>query len=266
MDGASLFCKVRGKGPVLLILQGGDGDADAANNMVDHLVNNFTVVTYDRRGLSRSRIEGAVEGLRLPTHSGDAGAVLQAVTSEPALVFGTSIGAMIGLDLISRFPEKVRTLICHEPPAPQLLGAEEGARAAQQQEDAEQGYREEGIPGTMKQFVKMAGLNSQDHEPGVEPPRPGPERIPNLKFFLENDAPAVRLYRIDMAAVKASAQKIVVAAGSTSGALFSHQCALALAKELDTAIKIFPGGHNSFATHPRGVAEKLSAVLSVRIG
>jgi hypothetical protein len=67
--GATLFYRVRGSGPTLLILPGGDGDADTTKTLCDELVDHYTVVTYDRRGLSRSTIDGPVESLTLGTHS-----------------------------------------------------------------------------------------------------------------------------------------------------------------------------------------------------
>jgi pimeloyl-ACP methyl ester carboxylesterase len=51
---ATLFYRVRGKGPLLLMLAGGHGDADTTDTVCEQLTNQFTVVTYDRRGLSRS--------------------------------------------------------------------------------------------------------------------------------------------------------------------------------------------------------------------
>jgi pimeloyl-ACP methyl ester carboxylesterase len=39
---------------MLLILQGGAGNADGSEALADELSRDFTVVTYDRRGLSRS--------------------------------------------------------------------------------------------------------------------------------------------------------------------------------------------------------------------
>jgi pimeloyl-ACP methyl ester carboxylesterase len=68
VDGAQLHYRVRGTGPLLILLAGGDGDAESFDGLADLLVDHFTVVTYDRRGLSRSVIEGPVEGLRLETH------------------------------------------------------------------------------------------------------------------------------------------------------------------------------------------------------
>jgi pimeloyl-ACP methyl ester carboxylesterase len=70
VSNATIFYRVRGTGPLLLILPGGDGDADAANALCEQLVTRHTVVTYDRRGISRSKIDAPCCGdrsLRFPS-------------------------------------------------------------------------------------------------------------------------------------------------------------------------------------------------------
>src|SRR5919199_2527173 len=42
VPGARLYYQLRGAGPLLLIVQGGAGDADAAPEVVDHLANHYT--------------------------------------------------------------------------------------------------------------------------------------------------------------------------------------------------------------------------------
>src|SRR4051812_5598602 len=121
VPGARLHYKVCGEGPLLLMLPGGDGDADAADAIAGRLLDAFTVVTYDRRGLSRSPVDEPTRSPGVSTHSDDAHRLLAELTDEPALVFGVSIGALIGLDLVARHPEQVRLLIAHEPPAFDLL-------------------------------------------------------------------------------------------------------------------------------------------------
>jgi pimeloyl-ACP methyl ester carboxylesterase len=129
------------------------------------------------------------------------------------------------------------------------------------QEGVEEAFRHEGIAAAMKRFAAIAGLNFEDREPDVELPRPAPERAANLKFFLTHDAAAVRLYRLDPAALQAAPTKIVVAAGRTSGGTLAHQCGNALARRLGTQIVEFPGGHAGFITHPRAFATKLREVF-----
>lgn len=53
VSGAALHYQLRGKGPLLLISQSGEGDADRSNDLVAHLADGYTVVTYDRRGLEQ---------------------------------------------------------------------------------------------------------------------------------------------------------------------------------------------------------------------
>src|SRR5581483_11438486 len=135
VPGATLHYKVQGHGPLLLILQGGDGDADASNLLAAGLTDHFTVCTYDRRGLSRSPIDDPSARVEPTTHSDDAALLLAAVTDQPAFVFGTSLGALLGLDLLSRHPDQVRLLVAHEPPVTELLAEPERSEAQRGREE-----------------------------------------------------------------------------------------------------------------------------------
>jgi pimeloyl-ACP methyl ester carboxylesterase len=184
MPGATVFYKLQGAGPLLVILHGGDGDADASDALARHLVDRYTILSYDRRGLSRSRLDDPSFGPELSTHGDDLFRLLQALAAEPALVFGSSIGALLGLDLVARHREHVRLLIAHEPPATELLAEPDRADAARDQDEVEHIYRREGVAAAMRRFVAVTGINHDDREPDVELPMPRPERIANLEFFL----------------------------------------------------------------------------------
>lgn len=263
VPGAQLFYKVRGSGPLLLIIQGGDGDADGMSGLVDLLAEHYRVVTFDPRGLSRSKLEAPPETLSLETHADDAHHLLSALSTTPALVFGASRGALVGLDLVSRYGAQVRTLVAHEPPATQFLSEAARALAAREQEDVEETHRREGVVAAMRKFAVLAGMDFRDREPGVELPKPNPGRVANLEFFLKHDAPAVRLYRLDINALRSAPTRIVLGVGQSSGAVAAHQCAQALAAQLGTPAVTFPGGHSGFITHPRAFAAKLREILDV---
>lgn len=261
--GAMLYYEHRGEGPVVLMLQGGDGDANGTDALAESLIDGYTVLSYDRRGLSRSPIDDPAAPVDLSVHAEDASRLLGAVTDEPALVFGSSLGALLGLELIARHPEQVRLLIAHEPPATELLAAPERDRAARAQEQIEELYRREGIAAAMRQFVAIAGINFDDREPDLEIPRPKPERVANLAFFLTYDAPAVRGYRLDLPALGAVADRIVPAAGQSSEG-FPARCARALATTLGRPLVEFPGGHSGFILRPRAFAARLRELLADR--
>src|SRR5438067_516712 len=104
VPGANLYYEVRGSGPILLMIAGGGGGgAGDWNGFVNHLVVSYTVVTYDRRGALRSTLDDLSADIPLETHADDAHYLLEALTTELAYVFGSSAGALIGLDLVARY-------------------------------------------------------------------------------------------------------------------------------------------------------------------
>jgi len=261
VPGATLYYQVRGSGPLLLILQGGDGDADGSNGVADQLVDHYTVATYDRRGLSRSTIDDPTEPLSLETHGDDVHHLLAALTSEPAFVLGNSLGALLGLDLVARYPEQVRTVVAHEPPAAELLSDAERAQAERSQEDIKETFRREGLAAAIKKMVASSALNFDDREPEVVLPQSDPQRGVNLSFFFAHDVGAVHRYRLNLPALKAVATRIVPAGGCSSREIWPYHAAKALADQLGTDLVEFPGGHNGFVLHPRGFAARLREVL-----
>ena len=264
VDGATLFYRARGSGPLLLILPGGDGDADTADAFRNELIDRYTIITYDRRGMSRSKIDAPGESLTLATHSGDAHRLLTALTDECAFVFGSSIGALIGLDLVARHPDQVGVLVAHEPPAFELLPDEERTRAVQLQEAAEEAFRTEGIEAGLKRFVQLAAVDYKDREPDAALPPPTSQRSANLSFFFTNDSPAVRRYRLDLASLLAAPTRIVPAVGSAAQ---SAPCKAteALAAKLNKKVVAFPGGHTGWLLRPKAFAAKLDDLLNDRL-
>ncbi|MCE7011055.1 alpha/beta hydrolase [Kibdelosporangium philippinense] len=122
VPGATLYYETHGSGPVLLLIPGGAGDAGMYAGMIAQLADQYTVVSYDPRGLSRSKLSGPVTDQVVAEWSSDARCLLDVVTpDEPAFVMGCSSGAIVALDLLARHPERVRGVIAHEPPSLNLL-------------------------------------------------------------------------------------------------------------------------------------------------
>ena len=103
-DGADLYFERRGAGLPLLLIVGGGGDCGYYTALADHLADRFTVLTYDRRGNSRSTLSGPAQAMSVSQQGDDALAVLGACGLSSAVVFGNSGGATIALDLAARHP------------------------------------------------------------------------------------------------------------------------------------------------------------------
>jgi pimeloyl-ACP methyl ester carboxylesterase/SAM-dependent methyltransferase len=251
---------------MLLLLPGGSGEAEGAIAIARHLADSFTVIAYDRRGISRSKLEEAPASLglgthSLETHSDDAHRLLAALTTEPAFVFGASIGALIGLDLTARHPEQVRKLVAHEPPSRDLLPQAAQARAEATHRDVQEAFRRAGMPAAMKIMGQASAIDFSDREPDVDLPQPTPQRAADLTFFLTYDEPAVYRYRFDIAALKRVSPRIVPAAGLNSGGAWPRESASALAERLHLPLVEFPGGHTGYNLRPLAFAAKLREVL-----
>jgi pimeloyl-ACP methyl ester carboxylesterase len=261
VPGATLLYRVRGSGSPILILPGGDGAADSVDALAAHLVDRYRVVTYDRRGLSHSTIDAPAEGLTLATHGDDAHRLLTAVATEPAFVLGSSIGALIGLDLVARHPEQVRVLVAHEPPAWELLPDAERECATRVQEDAENTFRREGVGAAFARFVALAAVDYADREPDAVLAPPTLQREANLSFFFAYDSPAVRRNRLDVPALQRASTRIVPAVGRSAPESPAYRAAAALAAVLGQALIDFPGGHTGWLLRPKAFAARLREVL-----
>lgn len=120
-EGARLYFERRGSGPPLLLIAGGGGDCGPFGPLADLLAADFCVLTYDRRGNSRSHLLGAPRRTSVAEQSRDALAVVAANGFGAARIFGNSGGATVALDLAAHHPSAAEAVVAHEPPVPLVL-------------------------------------------------------------------------------------------------------------------------------------------------
>ncbi|WP_051813971.1 alpha/beta fold hydrolase [Kitasatospora sp. MBT63] len=260
VPGATLHYRVEGTGPTLLLSQSGEGDADRTVDLVPHLTDAFTVVTYDRRGLSRSVLDDPATPVTMADHADDVVRLLAEVTHEPALMAGFSMGAAIGLRVAARHPGALDTLIAHEPVVPNLLPADGRAEHLAELAAIRAAYLDGGTAAAFPAIARHLGIDpAHDRTENSLTPQPlTPRRLANFGFFIGTEFPAVttddlRPAEITRAAAATGAARIVPATGKdTRPVLHTYRCALALAELLDTEPAIFPGGHNGNTAFPRG--------------
>jgi pimeloyl-ACP methyl ester carboxylesterase len=115
VNGAELYHDVRGTGPPVLLIMGATGDGGHFDTLADLLADEFTVITYDRRGNGRSPAPAGWQTTSPEEQADDAAALLDALGVGPAAVFGSSSGGNFVLCLMVRHPGLVRGAILHEP-------------------------------------------------------------------------------------------------------------------------------------------------------
>lgn len=260
IDGAEIYYETRGEGPPVLILQGGLSEAGATEQLAEALAQNYRVISYDRRGLSRSVVSTEDSPTTISRHAADAGAILAALSARRARVVGPSIGALIGLELAVRHPELVATLVAHEPPMSTVVID----REHEAELDTVAALAREDVRAAIKHLASLTGSGQASAQPGARPASPVGDLDTNLRRFFEHDFPAVRSSTLDADRIKAIPRSTVIlpAGGAESRGQWEYRCAERLAHELDREFIEMPGGHNGFVSHPWAIAAELTRLFT----
>ncbi|GAB3812365.1 alpha/beta hydrolase [Kribbella italica] len=269
VPGAQLYYEVRGAGPVLLLICGGVYDAEAYAPLAEAFAGRYTVVTYDRRGNSRSPLEGEPSAQEISTHAEDARRLLEVVSpGAPAEVFGNSSGAIIALELAARCPEVVGTVVAHEPPLFHLLP--DRAHWSQLMDDVEETFRAGGPWAALEVFnAGFAGGEEAEAPAGEDELGPGSipepsgevqERMQrNFGFFIGYEVPSFGRYRVELEQL--DGVRVVAGVGELSAEEPPGRAASALAEGMGQTASVFPGDHGGFGSAAEGFAVVLDRVL-----
>ncbi|KPN92125.1 alpha/beta fold hydrolase [Pseudomonas nunensis] len=105
VNGIKLYYSISGHGSPVVLLHGGLANSDYWGNQVKALSAKHTVITLDSRGHGRSSRDARPYGYDLMAD--DVIAVLDKLKIERADFVGWSDGAILGLDLAMRYPQRV---------------------------------------------------------------------------------------------------------------------------------------------------------------
>lgn len=263
-DGATIHFERRGTGPLLLISQSGEGDAGRTVDLVNALEGDFSCLTYDRRGLSRSTIDDPARPVTMADQVADVHRLLAHVADGPALMLGCSFGAVIGLHLAAAHPEQVETLVAHEPVAPWLLPEADAAAHREELAHLQALYAEGGLAAAFPAIAASLGIDPRDQEtePGITPQPMDERRRANFAYFIATEFTALREDPGCRDLLPDARPRIVPVAGRTTvKTVYDYRAAHELAALVGRPVAYFPGGHNGNTTHPRGWAEELWNVL-----
>jgi pimeloyl-ACP methyl ester carboxylesterase len=234
-----------------------------------------TVVTYDPRGVERSRkTDGVIESTP-EQHADDVHRLISALGAGPVDLFASSGGAVNALALVARHPDDVRTLVAHEPPAAQVLADRDAALAASK--DVHETYQRSGLGPAMAKFIVLVSFEGPVPADYVDRPAPDPAMfgLPTEDDGSRNDPLAGQNmiscthFQPDFDALRAASTRIVLGVGADSGEALAGRAAKAVAARLDLTPVTFPGGHDGFlggeygqTGQPDAFAAKLREVLA----
>ena len=275
VPGAVLTYDVRrgtGDGPVLLLIgspMGAAGFGALAGFFPDR-----TVVTYDPRGVERSRRTDGAPTTTPEDHADDLSRLIATIDAGPVDLFASSGGAVNALALVARYPGKVRTLVAHEPPLAALVPDREFALAACR--DIHDTYRRSGMGAGMAKFIAIVAHKGPITAEYLDRPAPDPAMfgLPTEDdgsrddVLLGQNMLSCTSYEPDIDALRAASTRIVLAAGAESEGQLAHRGAEAVAERLGTTLVVFPSDHGGFLGgeygqhgEPEAFAQRLREVL-----
>ena len=245
-----LYYEVLGHGPTLLLISGGGGDAGLWSKVAPRLAQDFMVVTYDRRGYSRSPRPADWTTTSVAEQADDAAALLRRLDLAPAVTVGHSSGASIVCSLLARHPDVVRHGVSYEPPllavipqGEQIVG---GFRGRIEQAMAEGGPRR-----AMEMFMRTnAGDAAFEHWRTTSDPAMCERIMDNASVFFQIELPAFATFVPDVAAIRASGVPLTVVVGADNRETWLGAASAWLVAQTAAQRHDLPGGHAGFDTHP----------------
>ena len=256
VNGTTLYYEKQGTGTAVLLIAGSTGDAGNFTRAADLLADEFAVVTYDRRGNSRSPRPTGWTATSVAEQADDAAGLIDALDLAPAVVFGASAGGLIALDLMIRHPAVVRAGVVQEPslfsllPDPMIALA---PRRAVLEEALRIGGRRAAIEALMRYL----------NDDAVFAAIPGEilERmLGNADTILSIESPGFASWQPKTEDLTSLTAPIALMfANETLPA--NKEVTLALAKLLNAEVVIVPGRHGFYLYRPQDLADGLRQIV-----
>jgi len=261
VTGARLYYESRGRGPLMVMVPGAKGDARAFESVAEYLAARYTVVTYDRRGFSRSALDGPQDyDRRLETDADDVRRLIEHLSDEPAIVFGASSGGIVVLEVLTRHPSVVHTLLPFEPPAVRLLP--DGQRWLDFFAGLYDLYRQSGMRPALERFreafsesdrqVLAARAREQENDRYA---------TANATYWFEHELRQYPAVDLSLDALRAHADRIVLVGGRESHGRPAYEVNVELGRKLGLDVIELPGGHLGCVAHPAEFACDLVRAL-----
>jgi pimeloyl-ACP methyl ester carboxylesterase len=257
-----------------LVLIGSPMGAAGFGTLAGHFTDR-TIVTYDPRGVERSRRTDDAGRSTPEEHADDVHRIIEAVGGGPVDLFASSGGAVNALALVARHPTDVRTLVAHEPPAAAILPDREYALAACR--DIHETYLRSGTGPGMAKFIAIVSHQGPITAEYLEQPAPDPQMfgLPTEDdgarddVLLGQNMISCTHFEPDVEALRAAPTRIVLAAGAESEGTLANRGAHAVAERLGSQAVSFPSHHGGFlggeygqSGDPQAFAAKLREVLA----
>ncbi|KAE8341548.1 hypothetical protein BDV24DRAFT_163387 [Aspergillus arachidicola] len=267
VDGASLYYKIIGTGPLLIPMPGATGTGVVYEPLAAALSSHFQVALYDRRGFGNSLLVTPGEAdMTTPvrTQADDVAQLIQHLSpGKPATIFAASGSAVMAIDLLRSRPDLVQHLILHEPLILDHLPTQFKS------------YIKDGLVGGILKYGRNGnGIIRRELLAYVQGRRDKQRlrRDPHYARLMSQpvdeailfkfELPIVLNYRFDLEDLRLYRDKLVLMKGLDISPELASKPVITLSDALGISMVFAPGGHNGFITDAEEFAKKMISALN----
>jgi len=116
VDSIKWYYELRGRGPAVVLIPSGEGDCGSFEKAAVALSGEFTVLTFDMPGFSRSSDPPDFANYSMAQAASEVAALVRSLGLGLATFYGCSSGGQVALSLAADHPSLVRRVIVHEVP------------------------------------------------------------------------------------------------------------------------------------------------------
>lgn len=113
--GINFYVETSGSGPTVVLVPSGQGDSGTYKYLAETLADEFTVITFDMPGFSRSGPPPTWDNMSAETLGNQVAALVESLGVKKATFYGSSSGGVAVLSVVADHPELVRNAVVHEP-------------------------------------------------------------------------------------------------------------------------------------------------------
>jgi pimeloyl-ACP methyl ester carboxylesterase len=118
VDSIIWYYELRGRGSTIVLIPSGEGDCGSFEKVAVALAGEFTVLTFDMPGFSRSSDPPEFANYSMAQAASEVSALVRSLGLGPATFYGCSSGGQVALSLAADHPDLVRNAVVHEVPLP----------------------------------------------------------------------------------------------------------------------------------------------------
>ncbi|KAH6723443.1 Alpha/Beta hydrolase protein [Leptodontidium sp. MPI-SDFR-AT-0119] len=243
----------QGSGPLIAFIPGGNGHGRQYNPLMALLSSKYTCVTFDRRQMSSSQVQ--VNKILNPYQQArDVLAVIKAMGYEKSIVFGSSLGGVLGFQLACDYPDVVDHLICHEAPTVQLLPDKKAL--TEDLFETYNIYKTQGQEAVNAHWGRRFAVMSDPSLPQFPPP----EETNPVNFF-ENEFLVGTFWNTDFERIKEQGTSVGIMTGERSGEEFFARTTYEQERVLGCLRETVPGHHQGFEAESEAFLPALLGML-----